>query len=56
MRFPYFNEDRKQSIESLEFFFLLHDFYVHLLKKKEKTNPKNSAINEFVDAIKNYER
>ena len=38
------------------FFFLLHDFYVHLLKKKEKTNPKNSAINEFVDAIKNYER
>ena len=56
MRFPYFNEDRKQSIESLEFFFLLHDFYVHLLKKKEKTNPKNSAINEFVDAIKSYDR
>ena len=56
MRFPYFNEDRKQSIESLEFFFLLHDFYLHLLKKKEETNPKNSAINEFVDAIKNYDR
>lgn len=56
MRFPYFNEDRKQSIESLEFFFLLHDFYVHLLKKKKKTNPKNSAINEFVDAIKSYDR
>ena len=56
MRFPYFNEDRKESIESLEFFFFLQDFYFHLLKKKEKTNPKNSAINKFVDAIKSYDR
>ena len=36
MRFPYFNEDRKQSIEALEFYFLLDDFYRHLLKKKRK--------------------
>jgi hypothetical protein len=40
----------------LEFFFLLHDFYVYLLKKTEKTNPKNSAINGFVDAIKSHDR
>lgn len=55
MRFPYFNQDRRQSIEALEFFFLLDDFYLYLLKIQEKTNSKNSAINEFVDVIKSYE-
>jgi len=54
MPFPFFNEDRKESIQSLEFFFFLHDFYFHLLEKTEKTNSKNSAMNEFVDAIKSY--
>lgn len=33
-----------------------NDFYIHLLKKKEKMNSKNSAINEFIDVIKSYSR
>ena len=56
MKFHYFNENRKQSIESLEFFYLLHDFYIYLLKKKETTNSTNSVLNEFIDAIKSYYR
>lgn len=54
MPFAFLNEDRKQSIESLEFFFFLGDFYSHLLEKEEKTNPNNTAIKGFLDAIKSY--
>ena len=36
MRFPYFNEDRKQSIESLEFFFLAPRFLCPFIEKKGK--------------------
>lgn len=54
MRFIFLNEDRKQHIESLEFFFFLGDLYSHVLEKQEKTNPHNTAINAFSDAIKSY--
>jgi len=47
----FFKEDRKQSIESLEFFFFLGDFYSYLLEKNET---ENSAIKEFVDVIKSH--
>ena len=51
MRFPYYNEKRKESIASLEFFFFLNDFYSHLFEKKEKMKYKNSELNQFVDVI-----
>lgn len=54
MRFPYYNENRKESIASLEFFFSLNDFYSHLLEKKEKMKSKNSELNQFVDVIDSY--
>lgn len=47
-----FEENRNQSIESLEFFFFLKEIYFSLL---EKNNSKNNQIQEFIDIIgKNY--
>ena len=48
----FFEDNRKQSIESLQFFFFLGDIYFSLL---EKDNSENSLIQEFIDAVgKNY--
>jgi len=48
----FFQDDRKESIESLEFFFFLGDVYFSLL---EKNDTENSRIQEFIDAVgKNY--
>jgi hypothetical protein len=44
----FFQEDRKKSIESLEFFFFLGDLYFSLLKK---TDTENSFIQEFLGVI-----
>ena len=41
-------EDRKKSIESLEFFFFLGDLYFSLLKKNDT---ENSFIQEFIGVI-----
>lgn len=47
-----FEENRNQSIESLEFFFFLKEIYFSLL---EKNDSKNNQIQEFIDIIgKNY--
>ena len=48
----FFQDDRKKSIESLEFVFFLEDIYFSLLKRNDT---ENSLIQEFIDAIgKNY--
>jgi hypothetical protein len=48
----FFQDNRKKSIESLEFFFFLEDIYFSFLKKNDT---ENSFIQEFLDAIgKNY--
>ena len=44
----FFQEDRKKSIESLEFFFFLGDLYLSLL---EKNDTENSFIQEFLGVI-----
>ena len=44
----FFQEDRKKSIESLEFFFFLGDLYFSLLKK---TDTENNLIQEFIGVI-----
>lgn len=44
-------EDRKKSIESLEFFFFLGDLHLSLLKKNDT---ENSAIKEFIDVINSH--
>ena len=47
-----FEDNRSQSIESLEFFFFLKEIYFSLL---EKNDSKNNQIQEFIDIIgKNY--
>jgi hypothetical protein len=47
-----FEDNRNQSIESLEFCFFLKEIYFSLL---EKNNSKNNQIQEFIDIIgKNY--
>ena len=47
-----FEDNRSQSIESLEFFFFLKEIYFSLLKDN---NSKNNQIQEFIDIIgKNY--
>lgn len=47
-----FEENRSQSIESLEFFFFLKEIYFSLLKDN---NRKNNQIQEFINIIgKNY--
>jgi hypothetical protein len=47
-----FEENRSQSIESLEFCFFLREIYFSLLKDN---NRKNNQIQEFIDVIgKNY--
>jgi len=47
-----FEDNRSQSIESLEFFFFLKKVYFSLLKDN---NSKNNQIQEFIDIIgKNY--
>jgi hypothetical protein len=52
MPFPFFNEDRKESIQSLEFFFFLGDIYFSLLKKNDT---ENIFIQEFIKVLgKNY--
>jgi hypothetical protein len=52
----YFEDNRKQSIQSLQFLFFLQDFYFSLLKKTDTENIReNILIQEFVEAIgKNY--
>lgn len=52
----YFEDNRKQSIQSLQFLFFLKDFYFSLLKKTDTENIReNILIREFVEAIgKNY--
>lgn len=52
----YFEDNRKQSIQSLQFLFFLKDFYFSLLKKTDTENiGENILIQEFVEAIgKNY--
>ena len=50
----FFQDNRKQSIESLQFFFFLGDSYFSLLKKDDN-DTENSLIQEFVEAVgKNY--
>lgn len=44
----FFQEDRKKSIESLEFFFFIGDLYFSLLKKNDI---ENSFIQEFINLI-----
>ena len=44
----FFQEDRKKSIGSLEFFFFLGDLYLSLL---EKNDTENSFIQEFLGVI-----
>jgi hypothetical protein len=44
----FFQEDRKKSIESLEFFFFLGDLYLSLLQKNDT---ENSFIQEFLGVI-----
>ena len=47
-----FEDNRKQSIASLQFFFFLGDIYFSLLKKDDT---ENKLIQEFIDAVgKNY--
>jgi hypothetical protein len=52
----YFEDNRKQSIQSLQFLFFLKDFYFSLLKKSDTENIReNILIQEFVEAVgKNY--
>jgi len=52
----YFEDNRKQSIQSLQFLFFLKDFYFSLLKKTDTENIReNILIQEFVEAVgKNY--
>lgn len=45
-----FEDNRSQSIESLEFFFFLKEIYFSLLEKNES---KNNQIQEFIDTIGN---
>jgi hypothetical protein len=48
----YFEDNRKHSIQSLQFLFFLKDFYFSLL---QKSDTENILIQEFVEAIgKNY--
>ena len=48
-----FEDNRRQSIESLQFFFVLEEIYFSLLK--DDNNSKNSQIQEFIDIIReNY--
>ena len=44
----FFEDNRKQSIESLQFFDFLGDIYFSLL---EKNDTENSLIQEFIDAV-----
>jgi hypothetical protein len=47
-----FEDNRSQSIESLQFFFFLKEIYFSLL---EENDSKNNQIQEFIDIIgKNY--
>jgi len=47
-----FEDNRSQSIESLQFFFFLKEVYFSMLKKNDS---KNNQIQEFIDIIgKNY--
>lgn len=56
MRPLYFEDNRKQSIQSLQLFFFLHDVYFSLLQKTDTENiQENILIQEFVEAVgKNY--
>ncbi len=45
----FFEDNRKQSIESLEFYMFLAELYVSLLSKSDET--KNAQVNEFIKVI-----
>jgi|APDOM4702015191_1054821.scaffolds.fasta_scaffold289534_2 hypothetical protein len=47
----FFQDDRRKSIESLEFFIFLADLYFSLLKKNDT---ENRFIQEFIEVIKSH--